>query len=847
MKKNLLFLSLLFAFTYSCFAQNPGDVAQNFGSAPQFNGAIYVITTQPDGKILVGGNFTMYNGATAIRIIRLNIDGTIDTSFNTGTGFEGTQSHAVIHTIVTLPDGKILVGGSFITYNGVIEKYIIRLNSDGSKDDSFNSGTGFNGSVFKIALQSDGKILVGGFFTSYNSETGNNGIIRLNADGTKDDTFTPGGILINNSVYSIETQNDGKILVGGYFTSFNGSTENSIIRLNADGTKDTSFNPGAGFNNTVNTITIQTDGKILVGGYFTSFNGETENRIIRLNADGSKDTSFNSGTGFNNTVNTITTQPDGTILVGGSFTSFKGATENRIIRLNANGNKDTSFNVGIGFNSVVMSISIKSDGKILVGGNFTSFNGAIINRIINLNTNGAKNASFNTEIGFKGGVFTIATQTDGKILVGGGFTAYKEKTENKIIRLNTDGTKDNSFNTGTGFGPINTNNDILSVSEIVTQPEGKILVGGYFTVYKGATENRIIRLNADGSKDTSFNAGTGFNGTSSNVGVRTMVIQPDGKILVGGNFKNYNGLTENGIIRLNADGSKDTSFNTGTGFEGSPSFDGVNVIVIQPDGKILVGGFFGYYNGEFIGKIIRLNADGTKDASFNTGALIDGSVNSIATQNDGKILVGGSFYSFNGETVNRIIRLNADGTKDNSFNTGIGFNSSVHSISLQYDGKILLGGNFTSYDGATENSIIRLNNDGSIDTSFMTGIGFNGGISTIVIQPDGKILLGGDFTTYKGSNASASLIALHTEQSLRTTSFDNANTLVIYPNPVDEVLHIQSTNFRTINAVKIYDLQGKLVKEATNETINVSSLAEGLYIVKVETEEGEFSKKFIKK
>ncbi len=150
------------------------------------NGAVYTTILQPDGKILIGGQFTTYNGITANRIARLNTDGTLDTTFTVGTGADSS-----VNTITLQPDGKILIGGAFTTYNGTTVNHVARLNADGTLDTTFVTGTGTNGSVFTIALQPDGKILIGGWFTTYNGTTANY-IARLNTDGTLDTTFTTG-------------------------------------------------------------------------------------------------------------------------------------------------------------------------------------------------------------------------------------------------------------------------------------------------------------------------------------------------------------------------------------------------------------------------------------------------------------------------------------------------------------------------------------------------------------------------------------------------------------------------------------------------------------------------------
>ena len=386
------------------------------------------------------------------------------------------------------------------------------------------------------------------------------------------------------------------------------------------------------------------------------------------------------------------------------------------------------------------------------------------------------------------------------------------------------------------FGPFPGSGFNATVNAIALQADGKIFVGGWFTSYNGVTENYLIRLNANGTKDATFNTGTGFNAV-----VRATALQTDGKILVGGSFTSYNGVTENHLIRLNADGTKDATFSTGTGFNAI-----VFAIALQADGKILVGGFFTAYNGVTENHLIRLNADGTKDATFNTGTGFNAFVRAIVPQADGKILVGGGFNSYNGVTENRIIRLNADGTKDATFNTGTGFNNWVNAIAPQADGKILVGGQFTSCKGVTENGIIPLNADGTKDAAFNTGTGFNAFVMTIAPQVNGKILVGGAFSSYNSNNSSAMLIALYTGNVLSINEFTNSNTIALWPNPTKAILNINSLFNDTISIVKIYDLQGKLVMEFSNNSINVSALSNGLYFVKIVTDKGEQTKKFLK-
>jgi uncharacterized delta-60 repeat protein len=372
--------------------------------------------------------------SSSLRIVNTTTN-TSENNFDNTDGFNN-----IVQQIALQSDGKILCGGVFTTYKGLTNNYIIRLNSDGTKDLTFDNSIGFDNSVLTIALQSDGKILCGGFFTTYKGVSAN-GIIRLNSDGTKDLTFDNSiGFAFNIQVSTIAIQSDGKILCGGGFTVYKGLFNNYIIRLNSDGTKDLTFDNSIGFNGSVLTIALQSDGKILCGGGFTQYKGVTNNYIIRLNSDGTKDLTFDNSVGFNGGVQSeIAIQSDGKILVGGGFTTYKGLTNNYIIRLNTDGTKDLTFDNSVGFNSQVDTIAIQSDGKILCGGFLTTYKGVSANRIIRLNSDGSKDLTFDNSIAFNGVVLTIALQSDGKILLGGGFTTYRLYTNNRIIRLNSVG------------------------------------------------------------------------------------------------------------------------------------------------------------------------------------------------------------------------------------------------------------------------------------------------------------------------------------------------------------------------------------------------------------------------
>lgn len=399
MKKIILLISLFFSISF--FGQ-PGTLDLTFnqtdlGSGNLANGAVKTTMIQSDGKIIIGGSFTTYNGNAINRIARLNTDGSLDNTFNVGIG-----PNYDVNDISIQSDGKIIIGGSFTLFNGFPKVGVVRLNIDGTLDNSFYNNnlvgpadptTVNTNIVYSTSIQSDGKIIIGGILRFQLNSSAYHKIARLNTNGSLDTSFNI--TLQGHPVYTTSIQSDGKIIIGGGFSSPNGVTSYLISRLNTDGTIDNTFNVGTGPNNAVTTTSIQADGKIIIGGNFTLCHGISRNRIARLNSDGSHDTTFNPGTGANGIIRTISIQSDGKIIIGGDFTTYNGTPTNYFARLNADGTLDTAFNIGTGPNGLVRSISIQSDGKIIIGGDFTSYNGIGKNRIARINSGAAlSNPSF---------------------------------------------------------------------------------------------------------------------------------------------------------------------------------------------------------------------------------------------------------------------------------------------------------------------------------------------------------------------------------------------------------------------------------------------------------------------
>jgi uncharacterized delta-60 repeat protein len=349
----------------------------------------------------------------------------------------------------------------------------------------------------------------------------------------------------------------------------------------------------------------------------------------------------NGGTGFNGLTNTVIKQPDGKFIIGGGFTSFNGNPAVYIVRLNADGSYDNTFASASGFNGAVEGLALQSDGKIIAVGNFTNYAGNPSNYIARINSNGTFDATFVTAGGFNGTALDVQIQTDGKIVVAGVFNLYAGNSAVGIVRINTNGSYDATFNTviGTGVG---------NGQALVIQPDGKIILGGGFGTYNGIPANRIVRINTNGSYDGTFNTTVGANNT-----VFALAIQTDGKIIAGGSFTQYDGNISDYLVRINTNGSYDATYPVATGFDNT-----VLAIAIQSNGKIIAAGSFGDYQGTTVLGIARINTNATIDTTFVSGAGFSGAPNDINYNSaDNTITVGGGFISYDGVITNFLAQI----------------------------------------------------------------------------------------------------------------------------------------------------------------------------------------------
>src|SRR5437762_2935996 len=299
------------------------------------------------------------------------------------------------------------------------------------------------------------------------------------------------------------------------------------------GSLDSSFRIGTGFDATVHSIAVQPDAKILFGGVFNHYNGNTRHQLARVLQFGSIDAGFNSPiTDPLADVMAIAVQTNGQIVIGLDST-------NELLRLNTDGGIDASFNIGTGPDRPVHAVLLQPDAKILIGGEFTHFNGTNRVRLARLNSNGTLDTSFDPAIGPDQTVTCLALQADGRIVVGGQFTHYRGTGRNFIARVNSDGSLDATFDPGAGADQ--------SVFDIAIQPDGKLVLGGFFQTYDHNPQDAVVRVNTNGTYDASFASLSDLHDGT----VYGLQLQRDGKVVVAGD------MTTGHLVRLNTDGTKD--------------------------------------------------------------------------------------------------------------------------------------------------------------------------------------------------------------------------------------------------------------------------------------------------
>ncbi|MBM3844876.1 MAG: DUF11 domain-containing protein, partial [Verrucomicrobia bacterium] len=346
--------------------ERPGSVV--FGSVSGFtiDGAVNALTAQPDGRVVFGGEFLEVNGLSLRRVARLTPAGSLDTGFNPGLGAEGS-----ILALASQADGKVILGGTFTQVRGVFRSGLARLEQDGDLDAQFDATSFADGAVRAIAVQPDGRILIGGDFLNIGTLPRLR-LARLLPNGALDVGFS---VALSGPVHAIAVQADGRIVVGGDFQDAGGTQARGLVRLLSNGARDTSFVVGQGFQGVVRALGIHSDGTLVVGGFFSSYQGQPARNLAFLNPDGALIAGEATLPSPNDAVLSIQVDSANRTVLGGRFTSLGTAPRNRYARLLPSGDLDAGFDVGEAADASVRAVLVHSGSKIDLGGEFSTLNG----------------------------------------------------------------------------------------------------------------------------------------------------------------------------------------------------------------------------------------------------------------------------------------------------------------------------------------------------------------------------------------------------------------------------------------------------------------------------------------
>ncbi len=709
---------LFFVFLSPAFSDD-GDIDLSF-IAEEFyqpSGMIYATAVQSDGKILASGTFDVAGGFFTKGIVRFNTDGTVDSTFQAEIG-------GYVETIALHENGDVYVGGVLEGANGNAIEDIVRLDDSGQIDASFQ--TNDIRRVSKIILLSDEKLLVSG-----ENDSGNEGLARLNSNGSIDLSFTQGpwrqpfALLANGEI--VAARNNFNLV-------------HELVRLSADGSQIANWSVVADAR--INTVLELDDGALFVGGDFTAIQGEAVTGLAKLSESGLIDESFTREGGSN--VNALAVLDNGNFIVGGSWPDTPIPDEGLLSELTPTGaysigfqdpdpNPYVQFYASSPGNAVVRDIKLLSDGKLLVSGWFDG-------SIALLDDSTTVNTDFDVGLFEKEGaeIRDMALAPDGKIVVVGDFTRVGSEPAFQVARLHIDGSLDTEFDTARGSFEGG------GVSSVAIQSDGNVLVGGNFHTIQGEFQRSLVRMRNDGMLDDTFNPNIQSGGR-----VADIVVATTGDVFIGGSLSRIAEITRNNIAKLTSTGSLDLAFDPNTNST-------VSEILLEKQnnsetGSLFIGGSFRTVGGYARQRLAKLNQDGSIDLTFdaefnNTIRLI-----SQSPVDEIELVVGGTFSQVNAESFAGVVGLDAAGA--NAENFEVLTNSDVYAGLVQDDGEMVLGIVTTTPPSSREEySLEKRAAFGDEDGGFK--ISLDGRVNAIQIQPDGYLLVAGAFSRVDGEKIS---------------------------------------------------------------------------------------------
>lgn len=732
-------LLALFVFIIFCLPVFSQNVDQNFKPVIKGVADVTALYVYPNGDAIIGGNIFSVGTKPSSSVIKLNNDGTVDTKFKT-TIYTVTPGR--IKAITEDNQDKILVGAEQLKIDGI--NYIVRLNADGSADESF-SNDGKLDNIMRIEALSDGKYLV-----SSNTSVASIGLDRLNNDGSIDETFNAYEEPYGRYSGAFKALEDGKYLCAIHYTSITyGTTVAKLIRLNSDGSLDETFTIGecseeSDDESFIHDIELQSDGKIIIAGNFNDYNGQEVSSVIRLNSDGTIDPAFLSPNPIGSIINQgknidIEILDNGKIIIAGGPSDYSLAY--KVACLNNDGSIDDSYNIA-SFNVYEFDwhpiIGQDTSGVTYVAGNHIKYEDIMCNGIAALDTTGVIITDYLPKLGGKPIVNSVYQQADGKIIIGGQFSQIDTFYVNNLARFNKDGAIDTTFLRNIGTGPD------LPVNSIACQSDKSIIIGGDFLNVNGVNTGLLARLDSVGKVDHDFKAYV--NQKYMYNGINKILVDDNDKIIIGGVFDKVNLQTRIGLAFLNHDGSLDTfdadsmSFNVDTMLTNKEYW--IYDMDFQSDKKLIVGGWIINEIGEN-GFLYRIDQKGVVDDTF-VNSVSDINVSTITVLDNDSIIVGNELVGYQ-DTYIKQLDVNGNIVDNSSIlifqDENIG--SIVSDIQYPGDDQLIIGGRFTSINGIEKPALAKVSLKGDVDEYFKYDV--DGYIKQFFQEDSTHLFVVGDF------------------------------------------------------------------------------------------------------
>jgi len=647
------------------------------------------IAVDDNNGLFVAGNFSTWKGQTRLRLAKLDATtGALDNTFDTSNGFSSFPTCMLFDG-----NGGLILGGSFSTYRGTSVKYLVKLNTT-------------NGDI------------ISQFDTATGADSGINGMA---IDG------------------------NGNLFISGAFTSYKGTTRQRIAKINATtAALDTTFNTASGFTTTIGMLLLDGNGSLFACGTFSSYKTITRQNLVKIDATtGAIDTTFDTSSGFDNTVTKVFLDGSGSLYVGGNFLNYKGLSRPYLAKINATTAAiDTSFDTLSGMESGVVEIAKGIGDNLFIGGGNGSYKTEFYGRLVSINKNTASPSDQQKINRFNGIVYKVI-KVGNYIYAVGSFTKYVNpngSTSNcqRVAKINLlTGMLDTTFDTSSGAD--NTVNDVFLDSG------GNLIIGGTFQNYKGTARQRIAKINATtGALDTTFDTSSGANGD-----VNAIIGADTGNLFVAGGFSTYKTVSRRSVMKINATtGALDTTFDTTSGSNSALfalAYDGNN-------GLYIGGGITQWKSVTNRQYVIKVNATTAElDATFDTASGASALVYSLALDGNGSLYIGGNFQQYKTVARQRIAKINATtAALDTTFDSSTGVDNTVFSIVLNGSGDLFLGGVFTTCKGIGRQRLAKIDaTTSALNTEFDTTEGHDGVVRSILLD-NANIFVGGGFNTYKG-------------------------------------------------------------------------------------------------